>query len=128
MLGLVAACTVPGLAAAPTPSTAPSAAALWQQVQAEVGDARCSADAQCHSLAVGHKACGGPSAYLAWSSEVSREPVLTQRAEQYSQAQQAESARSGRLSTCSVLPDPGARCDALTSRCVLNSRTLPGAR
>ncbi len=116
VLGLTSAC------AAPAPANAPAAApsALWQQVVDDVGDARCTADADCHSLAVGHKPCGGPASFLAWSDQVSREAVLRQRAEAYTQAQQAAAA-SGRVSTCSVLSDPGAHCDAASQRCVLNT-------
>jgi hypothetical protein len=98
-------------------------ATLWQRLLAEVGDAHCSAPSQCHSLAVGHKACGGPASFLAWSDLVSRAPELQHGADRYQQAQQTASEATGRVSTCSVLIDPGAHCDAALQRCVLGSAT-----
>src|ERR1043166_7657501 len=58
-LALAAAC-------ATEPSTAPPSSA--PSVQALIGDARCSADTQCATIGVGAKACGGPDAYVAWST------------------------------------------------------------
>jgi hypothetical protein len=123
VLGLTSACAAPAPATAPatTPASVAAPSALWQQVVDEVADARCTADADCHSLPVGHKPCGGPASFLAWSAQASREAVLRQRAEAYTQAQQAAAAASGRVSTCSVLSDPGAHCDAASQRCVLNT-------
>ena len=38
------------------------------RIRALVGDAPCGGDADCHTLALGARACGGPEAWLAWSS------------------------------------------------------------
>lgn len=119
VLGLTAACAADGLAAPSAPPT--STASLWQAVVDELGEGGCRVDSQCHSLAVGHKPCGGPASFLAWSDQASREAVLRQRVARYTQAQQAEAQAEGRVSTCSVLSDPGAHCDAARQRCALNS-------
>ncbi len=75
-----------------------------------IGDAACTRDAQCHTLAIGVSACGGPASYLAWSSLRSDAAALREAAAR-------DAARQGRRlpygrdpSTCRVLPDPGAVC------------------
>ncbi len=111
---LVAAC-----AAADAPvaqAAAVDTAALYRQIRDEVGDARCSANDQCRSTPLGHKACGGPEAYLVWSTAASDEKRLAGLLSQYNAARKLESQQPGRVSDCSMVQDPGARCEA--SRCV----------
>lgn len=95
----------------------PSSQALWQQIQAEIGDAACDGPQQCHSIAVGAKACGGPDAYLAWSSKRSNEAKLRALIAAHAQARKDENATSGMVSDCRMVTDPGASCQA--GRCVL---------
>jgi hypothetical protein len=105
-----------GACAAPEAPSAKTAAAdapgLAQQIRHEIGDAACSATAQCRTLAVGHKACGGPEAYLVWSTAASNEARLRALATDHAAARKAEDAKSGRVSNCAMVADPGARCDA----------------
>lgn len=114
MLGgvLSTACAAPPMAATE---------GLWQRVLDEVGPARCQSDAVCRSIGVGHKPCGGPAGYLAWSTESSRESELRARVAAHAQAEADAQARDGRVSNCMVTPDPGARCDLATQRCVLRA-------
>lgn len=98
------------------PPVAADATALNARVLAEIGDATCDADAQCRTLAVGHKACGGPESYLPWSTRVSNEARLRALAAEFAAARRAESQQAGRVSDCSMVADPGARCEA--GRCV----------
>lgn len=122
--------TVAGAACSGTAADGPpgragvAPAPLLQQIQAEIGDAACDAAAQCRTLALGSKACGGPERYLAWSSARSDGARLGQLAAQYAAARQAEDARSGMMSTCEMVIDPGATCRQ--NRCVLLPRG-PGA-
>ena len=76
-----------------------------------IGDAACSSDTQCGTVGVGAKACGGPSAYLAWSSWRTDETALRAAAQIDSDTQRQQVRSSGRMSTCQVLTDPGAYCD-----------------
>lgn len=124
-LGLLAAC-----AAAETPAPAPrpapkpgqvgavpaNIAELQNKISAEIGDPVCSANDQCRTVAIGHKACGGPEAYRVWSTRVSDGPRLLALAEAYKNARREEAQQSGRVSDCSMVVDPGARCEA--GRCV----------
>ena len=112
-IALVAACQAqpvsPGLA---------DEAALQQRITREIGSAACTALADCRTLAVGHKPCGGPAAWMAWSVAISQGDRLQALASELATRQRQRQAAEGMVSTCSVVPDPGARCEA--GRCVLN--------
>jgi hypothetical protein len=128
---LLAACQTP--APALTVATTPSADAgatsdneqatvVLSRIRAEIGAARCDSTAQCRTLAIGEKACGGPEAWLAWStasSDAARLAALS--AESVAQARQ-DNARSGMASDCRYNADPGAQCVA--GACRLRSPNL----
>ncbi|MBC8055009.1 MAG: hypothetical protein H7Y61_00350, partial [Rhizobiales bacterium] len=46
------------------------------RVRALIGAAGCESDAQCRSIGIGTKACGGPEFYLAWSIAGTDEAAL----------------------------------------------------
>ena len=87
-------------------------AALLREIVGSIGDAACTTDADCRSVGVGEKACGGPEAYLAWSITTTRPAVLAGLVSRHRTARQRDHERSGLLSTCAVVPDPGAVCRA----------------
>lgn len=114
-------------AATPTPAPAPvvataaavapaAPASLLQQLQAEIGDAACDSSTQCKTIAVGHKACGGPESYLAYSTKNGDAAKVARLAADYSAERKNQNTKSGMMSTCSVVLDPGATCNA--GRCV----------
>lgn len=104
-------------AAADAPAAkAADTSALYRQIRDEVGDAHCSVNDQCRSTPLGHKACGGPEAYLVWSTVASDEKRLSGLLDQYNAARKIEAQQPGRVSDCSMVQNPGARCEA--SRCV----------
>jgi hypothetical protein len=115
---LLTACTA--CADADSQTTAPAATApavppaTLAQIQALIGTPSCSADAQCHSLAVGAKPCGGPEAYLAWSSARTNPDTIRALGERYKAERQAEGTRRGMVSDCRFQLDPGAQCRAGT--------------
>jgi len=98
-------------------------AALLARIKAEIGDARCDSQAQCHTLAIGEKACGGPETWLAWSTASANGDALTAWAAELAALQRRRNARSGIQSTCVYNADPGATCQA--GHCVI--RTSGGA-
>jgi len=102
-LGLTAAC-----ATEPAPPTPPGSRA---SVQALVGDAACESEAQCRTIGVGAKACGGPQAYVAWSTARTDAGALHAAAQREAAADRRETAAKGMVSTCTVVLDPGAFCD-----------------
>lgn len=94
-----------------------SSAQLMLQIRAEIGNVACSNDAQCRTIGVGYKVCGGPAGYLAWSTQRSNEAKLMALVQREAELERIESERSGRLSDCRFVPDPGAVCR--DSRCRL---------
>lgn len=81
-------------------------------VEALIGDAACDSDAQCRTVAVGAKACGGPAAYLPWSARQTDGTALRTIAERDAALARKRVEKSGVMSTCSVVDDPGAYCAA----------------
>ena len=78
--------------------------------------AACSADTDCHSVAVGAKACGGPTGYRAFSGK-NVDPASVEALAQHERDLSATAAReSHQVSPCFMLADPGARCEA--NKCV----------
>ena len=102
----------------PAAASAAPAASLAQQITEQIGDAACDTSQQCRTLAVGHKACGGPAGYRAWSTKRGDGALLTQLAARQAEEQKKADAASGMMSTCAMVMDPGATCSA--GRCVLN--------
>lgn len=101
-----------------TPAPAPGGANLAEQIKAEVGNAACDAPQQCQTLAIGAKACGGPERYLAWSNKNSDGKTLKALAQAQADASRKLQQSDGMMSTCAIVTDPGATCQA--GRCVLN--------
>lgn len=128
----LAACLLAGAAGAAEPAagnSVPHASpgpALLTQVQRLIGPAACDSDAQCRTLPLGARACGGADAYVAWSVRGTDQAALRRAAERYSQWQAQQQARSSTMSICMVETDPGAVCSnaaapdkAGAGRCVL---------
>lgn len=105
-----------GLARADAPD---DGAELLRAVDAAIGTPRCERDAQCRTVAIGARACGGPEGYRAHSLQGKEAAKLEQLAEQHRLTRQAWQQRSGRAGTCQFFADPGARCVA--QRCELIS-------
>lgn len=113
-----AACTMQ----ARDPATAPpgeavataNSADVLTDIRQAIGEAACSTSAQCRTLPVGAKACGGPQEYLAWSTSRGDQKALEALAERSKALRQEEIKRSGEMSICMHIPDPGASCVAGT--------------
>ena len=110
--------------AANVSGTVTSAAAM-QQIQAAIGTAACSTQSQCHAIAVGAKACGGPERYLPWSSAALSASTLQPLTDRYAAARRAEIAAHHEISTCSMVLPPAAQCSA-AGQCVLQSGAQGG--
>ena len=106
-------------APAPAAPALSKEAALQKRITDEVGAARCESDAQCRTLALGAKACGGPQAWLAWSTSTSRETELHALAEELAALQRQRLTQSGMVSNCRYIADPGAMCQS--QKCVLRT-------
>jgi hypothetical protein len=107
-----AACAEVGAdAGKPAPAT-PAVPATLARIHALVGTPSCGADSQCHSLAIGNRPCGGPEAYLAWSSARTDPETIRSLGERYKAERQAQSAARSEVSDCRFRVDPGAVCRA----------------
>jgi hypothetical protein len=102
-----------------TPQT-PQAPQRTQQVPSELLtqlrslDRSCNTDAQCRTVPLGAKPCGGPEAYLPYSTSRNQEASVRDLAGRYSKERAAEHQRRGMAGDCMMVPDPGAVCRAGT--------------
>jgi hypothetical protein len=124
ILSLLLASACAGSAPQQAPGRAGPAATL-AEIRALVGEAACTADADCHSLPLGAKPCGGPESWLAWSSAHTPAVQLQALAERYRAERQAEARASGLMSDCRFVADPGAACRAGTCQ---PGTAVPAAR
>jgi hypothetical protein len=85
--------------------------------------ARCTGDGECRSVAVGGKACGGPTGYRAYSANGADPKAVETLASQERELALAAARATGRVSNCLMLADPGARCDQ--GRCVTGGPASP---
>lgn len=107
-------------ASVPAPGRSASATAeAEQRLQALLGDAACTEDAQCRTIGWGAKACGGPQRWVAYSTQRTDAVALEALAKAHAEQQRKEQQRLGIMSTCEYVAGPGARCVA--QRCVLNT-------
>ena len=97
-------------------------AQLQQRITAAVGAAACQKQSDCATLPVGAKACGGPARWVAWSAAQSDGAQLQAWAAELDTLQRQRQAAEGLMSTCSIVPDPGAVCRA--GQCVLAQANL----
>ena len=79
-------------------------------LRALIGTPLCREDADCATVAVGAKACGGPAAWLAWSRRVTEGATLEALAARHAAAARAALRARGAISNCMFVVDPGARC------------------
>ena len=94
------------------------------QLAALVGDAACDRDDQCRTAPIGNRACGGPEAFLAWSTKRTDFKALDAALANLATERARNSGPGGQVSICAVVSDPGASCVASsgTSRmCKLRS-------
>jgi len=112
--------------AAPQPLSRES---LLARMDALIGTAPCDSDAQCHTIGVGARPCGGPAGYRPWSSAHTDAAQLKSAAEALTAFDRAAQADSGRMSDCRMRPDPGAVCRPAAGggkRCLLGTANATG--
>jgi len=92
-------------------------------VDALIGDAHCDSDVQCRTIGVGAKACGGPQRYVAWSTLLTDGVALQGAVASAALADRLRAEKSGVLSNCAVVVDPGAQCVASDARAAASPPT-----
>jgi hypothetical protein len=101
----------PAPASAPASGT-PSLAAVEARLDHLLSSAsRCTGDAECRSVAVGGKACGGPTGYRAYSTRLA-DPAAVEALAQQERTLALQAERDAhRVSNCLFMADPGAHCE-----------------
>jgi hypothetical protein len=94
-------------------------AATASSVQDLIGDAACRADSDCRTVALPNQACGGPQGWLAFST------LRTTGAAIQAALLRLQSRVPGEVSTCAVMPDPGAACVRRSSAALGQCRLRP---
>ncbi|HAW92046.1 MULTISPECIES: hypothetical protein [unclassified Arsukibacterium] len=80
--------------------------ALRRQALSAIGDASADSSSQCRVTGFGHKPCGGPERYIAYSTKGGNEADILAKIAAYNAAAEAENVRLGRMSDCAVVPKP----------------------
>ena len=89
----------------------PERGVAWaDEVVTLIATPSCRDDADCATIAVGAKACGGPEAWLAWSRRVTDETALRAAAARDAEEVRARLRAEGAVSDCRFVADPGAMC------------------
>ena len=92
-------------------------ASVESQLDATLSKASaCTADTECRSVAVGGKACGGPSGFRAYSSKTASPDSVEALAQHERELATQQAKASHQVSPCFMLADPGARCQQ--NKCV----------
>lgn len=99
----------------PPPSNLPG---LRQSITAQVGEARCSSDAVCRTIALGAKPCGGPWQYLVYSTSATDSARLAGEVVRYNEEEQRLNRAEGRISDCSLVAQPRVSCASGRCRAV----------
>ena len=90
---------------------------VWALLIAEIGTPLAGDLSQCRAIPAGTKACGGPSRYVVYSTQVSNEERVRAFAETYTALENERNLASQAVSTCSMVMPPAielaaGRCQA----------------
>jgi hypothetical protein len=82
-----------------------------------IGDAAATNPGSCAVVAIGHRPCGGPRLYRAYSKEEADSASLASLVDAFNRLDQQRNEEQGLISTCEALPRP--RVELVDGRCVL---------
>lgn len=112
-LGALLGCAALARSGAPPSAKPEDAADLLQRLRVMEAGATCKSQADCRTLPIGARLCGGPAAWLAMSSaQMDEARPLAERLTALNKASNAVRAASGENSTCQVVPEPAVGCVA----------------
>ncbi|WP_213999013.1 hypothetical protein [Arsukibacterium sp.] len=95
--------------------------ALRREALELIGDASADDNSQCRVTGFGHKPCGGPAQYIAYSTKEGNEEEILARIAAYNAAAEAENMRLGRMSDCAVVPKPAVELSGGQCKLVKNN-------
>jgi hypothetical protein len=79
---------------------------LYSEIVELAGDGSCDELSECATLAVGSKACGGPSSYIVYCASAIDEAALIEKVDEYTQLEQDYNLANDIVSTCEDEPEP----------------------
>lgn len=79
-------------------------------IKALIGTAHCDTQNQCDAIAIGHKACGGPQAYLTYSTREIDVKQLVELATKHRALNQRYNQLTGMMSDCMLVSKPVVTC------------------
>ena len=79
---------------------------LRDEIKAEIGTPAAEERAQCRTMALGVKPCGGPWTYLVYSTAVSDEAKLRKLVDEFNELDRKRNEEDGLISDCSVVSEP----------------------
>ena len=88
------------------PDDEPGLDELETRILALIGDAPAQEASSCRAIAFGSKPCGGPWAYLIYSTEFTDDAELTDLVEEYNQVQARVNREKGTISDCMFVTPP----------------------
>ncbi|WP_138542759.1 hypothetical protein [Pseudoalteromonas ruthenica] len=91
-------------------ATEQSIKADYQRLEALTQDKSCDSASQCKVVAVGSRACGGPSQYLVYSSKSADPQQVSALANSLAAQESQLNAEKGMMSICQHLTRPAAQC------------------
>jgi hypothetical protein len=70
----------------------------------------CTGGDNCRAMAMGSKACGGPTSYIIYSSSKTDEKLLSEKVKQYTDLEKEINIKYNRVSDCRFLLPPTVDC------------------
>ena len=89
---------------------------LRAEVRALIGDVACQRVEQCRAIPFGSKPCGGPRAYLVYSTATTDTMEVVATVAEYTKLDEALNRDLGRISDCQAVAEPKVGC--VDSRCI----------
>jgi hypothetical protein len=83
---------------------------LKENFAALIADKTCDNSSQCRVIAVGSRACGGPSSYAVFSSKMANKNKVNTLADKVTKYESQYNAQTGRMSICQHLVAPSTQC------------------
>lgn len=80
------------------------------EVKAMIGDAACASDSECDVVGYGVKGCGGPVAYLPFSTRVSDIGLLGKKVEEFNTTAREFNRQTQLVSNCALTTRPDVGC------------------
>ncbi|WP_372762273.1 hypothetical protein [Pseudoalteromonas sp.] len=98
------------------PVSEKSIQAAKDELTALITDPQCDAIEQCKVLAVGSRACGGPSSYVVYSTKTAEQQQVEKLAKQITQLESNYNTQNQMVSICQHLTAPSTQC--VENKCV----------